>query len=138
MNHPGSVFVPVQVRYCTVYLHTVGLTPGFTYLVSCDDTGVGFASPVMVYQGPVAWLTVESPMAFGQLMGPQVFFLMAAIPVPPAGRASRSWSPSFTAPCPLIRLVVPVTALGLGWNWSSPATGVPPQVGLLSLYFIEI
>ena len=47
----------------------VGLTPGFTYLVSMDDAGVGFDSPVMVYRGPVARFTMETLIGMAQLMG---------------------------------------------------------------------
>ena len=128
MDAPGAMFIPVQVGYCTVYFHTVGLTPGFTYLVSCDDTGMGFSSPVMVYQGPVARFTVESPIAIGQLMGLRIFPTMVAIPAPPTRHSREMWSPPTAAPRPPIRPALPVSAPGLGWSWSSPATVTPPQV----------
>ena len=84
MNPSGPIFIPIQMGYCKVYLHTVGLTPEFTYLISMDDAGVGFDSPVMVYRGPVAWFTTESPIGIAQLVGLRVFFPTEAVFESPA------------------------------------------------------
>ena len=128
MDAPGAMFIPVQVGYCTVYFHTFGLTPGFSYLVSCEDTGVGFPSPVMVYQGHVAHFTVESLIAIGQLMGLRIFPTMAAIPAPTTRHSREMWTPPTAAPRPPIRPALHASTPGLGWSWSSPATAAPPQV----------
>ena len=128
MDTPGAMFILVQVGYCMVYFHTVGLTPGFTYLVSCDDSGMGFSLPVMVYQAPVARFRVDSPISIGQLMGLRFFPTMAAIPSLPTHRSREVWSPPTGTPHPPIRPALPASAPGLGWSWSSPATVAPPQV----------
>ena len=138
MSAPTSMFVPVQVGYCTVYLHTVGLTPGYNYLVSCDDAGVGFASPVMVYQSPTARFGIESPLAIGHLMGLRVIPTMAVIPAPPSRFTRRARTPSPTLPRPAIQPAPPSSAPGLGWTWSSPVTSAAPQVSVTFSLFLLV
>ena len=111
MNTTGPIFVPIQVGYCTVYLQTIGLTPGFTYLVSLDDAGVGFAS-------------------LGWFIGPQW------LDSPPSPRwASRS---SWVCPCsirrrlPLGRRSERPVGLGLG----SPSLFSPSGWPCLSLLLV--
>ena len=134
MNTAGPIFVPIQVGYCTVYLHTVGLTPGFTYLVSLDDTGVGFASPVMVYRAPVARFTTESPLGIAQLLGLRVFYPSAPTFGPSLGE-SRGARTGLAAPLHPVRPSLPESAPGLDWSWSSPAMESPVGI-LLSFYFL--
>ena len=127
MNPTGPIFVPIQVGYCKVYLHTVGLTPGFTYLVSLDDAGVGFASPVMVCRVPVARLTIESPLGIVQLLGLRVFYPSAPTFGPAVSETRWAWAPVAT-PQPVLPALLEA-APGLNWSWSSPSVESP--VGIL-------
>ena len=125
--------MPIQVGYCTVYLHTVGLTPGFTYLVSLDDTGLGFASPVMVYRAPVARFTTESPLGIAQLLGLRVFYPSAPTFDPSLGE-SRGARRGLAVPLHPIRLSLPESAPGLDWSWSSPPTESPVGIFFVILF----